>query len=373
MQIMATSAKRENPERPEHLELLENSELEVMRAKIRKLEQKNFELEATVKTNEELLMFKDEELQMIKNDQVDLDHHEAQVNDVIDFLSALMNNPGFKRIADNLLSLLDSKSFNWCREVCRSWKNYIDNEWSMLQLQIFHLKRHQEPGLLRYDGKPFLPLLDDRGGTNFGSLFKIMENTRNKSELRAFIKMCHDLVSKYCSDKLKSYPLEYMIDHHRHQELKLLLHCPIQKNPGSSYSGFACFTRVFKYACQYGCQICVKLLLDRSEEKEIDLNRIGRRDDWEKYHNGWLVHEHCLFAANQNTQGFVSQGYFRKEVVDLLLRSAEEKGIDIHAKRSDESGNTLRDEVIDDFLEVGFKDYTEETYKILKIDQSDIC
>ena len=66
---MATSAKRKNPE---HLELLENSELEVMRAKIRKLEQKNFELEATVKANEEL--------QMIKNDQVD--HHEIQENDV---------------------------------------------------------------------------------------------------------------------------------------------------------------------------------------------------------------------------------------------------------------------------------------------------
>ena len=63
----------------------------------------------------------------------------------------------------------------------------------------------------------------------------------------------------------------------------------------------------------------------------------------------------------------------KKEVLDLLLRSAKEKGIDIHTKRTDESGNTLRDEVIDDFLEVGYKDYTEETYRILKIDQSDIC
>ena len=38
--ILATNAKRENPEH------LENSELEVLRAKIRKLEQENFELKS---------------------------------------------------------------------------------------------------------------------------------------------------------------------------------------------------------------------------------------------------------------------------------------------------------------------------------------
>ena len=62
---MGTGAKRKNLEHPEHLE---NSELEVMRAKIRKLE-------VTVRAKTE-----DEELRMIKNDQVD--HHETQENDV---------------------------------------------------------------------------------------------------------------------------------------------------------------------------------------------------------------------------------------------------------------------------------------------------
>ena len=240
---MATNAKRENPE---HLERLENSEL---RAKIRKLEQKNFELEATVKTNEELLMFKDEELQMIKNDQVD--HLEAQENDVIDFLSAFMNNHGFKRIADTLLSFLDFKSFSRCRLVCRSWKNYIDNEWSMLQLQIFHMTRCET----HWGYEPFWPLLDER--FTFKPLIKIMEKTTNKSELRVFIQMCRELVSKHFDLRLAMDPLEYMIDHHRHQELKLLLRCPIQKNPNSGNNSF---TRVFKYAHQFGCETCVKLL-----------------------------------------------------------------------------------------------------------------
>ena len=335
--MMATNAKRKNPENQE------NSELEVMRAKIRKLEQKNFELEATVKANEQLLM------QMTKKGEVDLDHHEVQENDVIDFLSAFMNNPGFKPITDNLLSFLDSKSFIRCREVCRSWKDFLDNEWSMLQLQIFHLKRYET----QRDDDPFWPLLN-KYRFNFKPLIKIMEKTTNKSKLRVFIQMCRELVSKRCDRRLAMDPHEYMIDHHRHQELKMLLHCPIQ-----SYPVFKCFTRIFKYACQFGCEICVKTFLDRSEEKEIDLNLVKEK---ENYHREAYEYEHCLFAANRN-------GGSRKEVLDLLLRSAEEKGIDIHVK-SQLFGITLRDEIIENFKEDAIVEYTEATYKILKIDPS---
>ena len=64
---MATNAKRENPEH------LENSELEVLRTKIRKLEQENFELKVTVKA-------KTEELQMIRKNQ--LDHHDSKMDKI---------------------------------------------------------------------------------------------------------------------------------------------------------------------------------------------------------------------------------------------------------------------------------------------------
>ena len=343
-------AKRGNPEHPEHLE---NSELEVMRAKIRKLEE-------SLKES----LIKNELLQVTKNDQVD--HHEELGNGVIDFLSEFMSNHGFKRIADKILSALDCGSFNRCRLVCRPWKNYIDNEWSMLQLQIFHLKRH--PGEIDEDGKPYYQLLNEYM-LNFGSLIKIMEKTTNKSELRVFIQMCRELVSKRCGRRLGEDPLEYMIDHHRHQELEMLLHCPIQKNPDSLYCGFRDFTKIFKYACQFGCEICVKLLLDRSEEKEIDLNKVQLQEE-EKYHRDPYQFEHCLFVANFNCEGY------RKDVVDLLLRCAEAKGIDIHTKRErcyHYFGVTLRDEIIKDYEECiteSIEDYTEETYKILKIDPS---
>ena len=343
---MATSAKRKNPE---HLEPLENSELEVMRAKIRKLEQKNFELEAIVKANAELLNCKDAELQMIKNNQVD--HYEHKENDVVDFLSAFMKNPGFKRIADNLLSFLDSKSFNRCRLVCRSWKDFIDNEWSMLQLQIFHVT-WSENG--RPDWPDWPPLKDC--WLNFGPLFKIMEKITNKSELRIFIQMCREMVSGEtgdCNRKLERDPLVYMIDHHRHQELTILLH---------PFKDAEIYTHIFKYACQYGCEICVKLLLDLSEEKEIDLNLIKK---WDRSYKEPHEYEHCLIVAFKNI-------CFKKDVLDLLLRSAEEKGIDMNAKTSRYGDNTLRDKIIFDlkYSWSGIGDYTEATYKILKIDPS---
>jgi len=349
---MATNAKRKNPE---HSDNPENSELEVMRAKIRKLEK-------TVKA-------KTEELQMFKNDQVD-HHHEAQENEVVDILLVFMNNNGFKRIAYTIFSFLDCNSFVQCRQVCRSWKNFIDNEWSMLQLQIFHLKRHPneiEPGT----DELYHHLLNECN-INFGPLVKIMEKTTNKSKLRVFINICKELASKRCR-KLEEDPLRYMIDHHRHQELELLIDYPVQKNTNKSYYGWtgrnSSITEIFKYACQYGCKVCVKLFLDRSEQLEIDLNLVKEREtdhDDRNYHH----YEHCLHVADFNKEHNHSTRDFKYGVIDLLLRSAEEKGIDINAKSS--YGRTLRDDIISGYYDwhLNIEDYSEASYKILKIDPS---
>ena len=186
-----------------------------------------------------------------------------------------------------------------------------------------------------------------------------MEKSENKSELRVFIKLCQKFVKRPYNPKLELDPLVYMINKHRHEELKILLHCPIERNPEYSF-GFACFTRIFKYACRHGCEICVKLILDRSEEKEIDLNST-KEGSWQCGQFEFcecLEYDHCLFVAKRNER-------FSKDVLDLLLRSAEEKGIDIHTKRP--FGGTLRREIIKNFR--GEK-YTEATYKILKIDPS---
>ena len=132
---MATNAKRKN------LEHLDPSEVEVMRDKIRKLEAT---LDITVKAKDEKekeLMSKIEELQRFKNDQVGHETDktdETKANEVVDILLVFMDNNGLKGIAYKIFSFLDGDSLVQCRKVCRSWKNFIDNEWSMLQLQIVH-------------------------------------------------------------------------------------------------------------------------------------------------------------------------------------------------------------------------------------------
>ena len=57
---------------------------------------------------------------------------------------------------------------------------------------------------------------------------------------------------------------------------------------------------------------------------------------------------------------------FKKEVMDLLLRCAEEKGTDIPWRRR------WRRTFIADFRERGceIEEYSDETYRILKIDPS---
>ena len=185
----------------------------------------------------------------------------------------------------------------------------------MLQMQLYHLNEE-----IQYK-------------MNFGPLIKIMKENPDKSELRVFIKMFQELASKRCSIKLELHPEKYMIDHHRHQELKILLLYPEEKG-----ESLGMYTSIFKYACQYGCEICVKLLLDLAEEKEIDFNLVKK---WDRSYNEPHEYEHCLFAALTNLM-------FKTEVVDLLLRSSEEKGIDIYAKDS-KYGETMRDKIIFDF------------------------
>jgi len=290
--------KNANAESSEDSENPENSELEVMREKIRKLEAK--------------LAMKEKELMSYQ-----IDHLEAKENEVVDIILVFMNNNGFKGIADKILSFLDCKSFVQCRLVCRSWKNFIDNEWSMLQRQIFHLKRHVDINSIRPlfwsidDGedegveevedssaneedddqeheeeandeenadeddnyeeddddddndKPIWHIDGDPDHFfNPGPVFKIMEKNTNKSELRVFINMCRELLSRSCCHNFPEEDLlKFMIDHHHHQELEMFLNFPIQKKQNQKLYFNEKVTDVletaFNYACTDGCEICV--------------------------------------------------------------------------------------------------------------------
>ena len=146
----------------------------------------------------------------------------------------------------------------------------------MVNVATANCSLKRQPGLVRDDdGKPFSQYADEMWvELDFGPLFKIMEKTRNKPELRVFIKMCQEWVSvSRLSHRYHDFEYlyrkwyEHTVDHHRHEILKLLLHCRFS---------FECFMHFFRIACQYGCEICVKLILERSEEK---LNQINKDRD----------------------------------------------------------------------------------------------
>ena len=204
-----------------------------------------------------------------------------------------------------------------------------------------------------------------------------MKKNKDKSELRVFINLCRELASGR-NQNFKERTLRYLIDDHRHQELKMLLDMP-EEVPNHHYSQRGSITQDFKYACQNGCELCVKVFLDRSEEKQIDLNHTDPSSystDLDLYYEKTYRYEHCLFAAQHNSEQSKHHLIWniQKRVLDLLLRFAWKKGINIHAKNKD--GQTLRDVIIYDLKDHGEdlvrnEDYTEATYKILKIDPFD--
>ena len=71
-----------------------------------------------------------------------LDEEDHEETCQFDILHEFMNNEGLKHIADQILSLLDRRSLANCRLVSRTYRDYLDNERSMLQLQIRHFKTY---------------------------------------------------------------------------------------------------------------------------------------------------------------------------------------------------------------------------------------
>ena len=75
-----------------------------------------------------------------KNRKMAAKFEEMEIAERFDILQAFMTNPGLKHIADKIFSLLDMFSLAECRVVSRTYRDYLDNERSMLQLQIRNFK-----------------------------------------------------------------------------------------------------------------------------------------------------------------------------------------------------------------------------------------
>ena len=54
----------------------------------------------------------------------------------MDYLNYFINNPGLIHLTEHIFAHLDSKSLAKCREVSKSWKNFIDNSYILIGLQL---------------------------------------------------------------------------------------------------------------------------------------------------------------------------------------------------------------------------------------------
>ena len=71
-----------------------------------------------------------EEKQIFYNDN---DHE-------IDLISKLVMNPGFDSIGFRVFTYLSPEKVAKCREVCKMWKTFIDNDRRMLKAQVNHFR-----------------------------------------------------------------------------------------------------------------------------------------------------------------------------------------------------------------------------------------
>ena len=269
-----------------------------------------------------------------------------------DFMISLMGNEGLMHIADNIFRYLNMYKLAYCRLVSRTFRDYIDNQRTMLKLQIKNFERFQliSYGCRYYDdvkvwdlgsGK-WSPIFNSWGKLSYGhDVFDyIYQEVKDESELRTFLGLLREIASDRCHALIEN-PFVYLVEHHMHEELRLMMKSPLLINPPKEYNQWVnaahewpsyCFVN----ACSIGCGDCVQPFLDHIGDKFIDVNWTRNFDD-----------PPCMHAAFDNDikKGASFDYRFRKRVLPLLLRNASEKGIEMNAW----NGETLKDKVIEKY------------------------
>ena len=324
-----------------------------------------------------------------------LDGEAHEENCQFDILHEFMNNEGLKHIADQILSLLDWHSLANCRLVSRAYRDYLDNERSMLQLQIRHFKFYdrfdnvtlQEKYCyymeeLKFKGKT----IEERRQTYIENhekqpiweftweqigVFSHFESIKDEPTLRTCLSLLRDITSNR-SDKLKECPFIYLTKHHRHEELKLLMASPLPMLPpadkcddghdGDKWSVWP--SRAFVVACRLGCGDCIQIFLDHYKAKDVDLEYSDHESDsYELCDWVWAA------CSNDRAKGEKVDQQHKKRVVPVLVRfMANQPNQYIMSMNSDTVYNYLRDDCPYD----RFDDFDDDVLASLRIDMSDI-
>ena len=313
-------------------------------------------------------------------------HCESMFQSLGEFMLFLMGNEGLRHIADKIFSasvpryggrcrryVIDMETLANCRLVSRAFRDYIDNQRALLQVQIRHFERFELSCYTEECHSKYTYPFNDWGEYGYGLIDYIAKEVKDVSKLRTFLGLLREIASDRCHALVEN-PFKYMVDNHMHKELELLMNSPLPIYPPEGWGEWVDDAQewpsfVSLYACGFGCGDCVQPFLDHIGEKFIDVN-------WNR--------RPCIHAAFENDfeKGEGDGHRFRKRVLPLLLQNASKKGIDVNATWR---GETVKDKVIEKYkwdLEhdedgegdlckyaFGLDDY--EVYKILGINTDD--
>ena len=345
-------------------------EVQTLKAKVKALEKTIKKKDKTLRATKRVLKDKNKKL---KNALAALKRQRClnkkliglqnQSNLQANIVTTLMENPGLKTVADKIFGYLNTQSFVNCRLVCRDWKNYIDNEYSMLQMLIQHLKWYRTGYDTdnSYDSDHYI--LQDHV-FSWTKLVEYIEKVNDKKELRLFIKFATKIIWCYNrgvdTDFLYN-PYGYLVKNHQHDILEMVLKSPMDVKLCHEWKSLDEFQLknmqniVFNRACKSGCGTCLKLFLDHLEEKNIDFN-FQRKKTVTRYRK--YQYEHCLHAVPKIGDSFI-----------VLLRYAKEKGVDFKTLGKAKEGWTLAEYLFyDDILIFSESqgEYANETLEILR-------
>ena len=240
-------------------------------------------------------------------------------------------------VAEQIFEQLDTKSLTNCREVAKSWRNFIDNK-NFPWLQIINI-----PSVLK-NGDTILHVAARIGHTEI--LEVTLENEKIKNPKNVYgetplhlacyyghFKIVNLLLQKYngfyfdlvAEDRFDLTPFQYAYAKN-HSDIKRIIHdklIELKINPNTIKELFMCesvkehFDSAFFQACSLGHKGKFKMLLKISEGIKNDINK--------RYSNGMTG----LQLACKNGH---------QEIVEILIHKAVELNLDLNTK--DNHGRT---------------------------------
>ena len=265
-------------------------------------------------------------------------------------MEELLKNEGLVYVSLRIFDNLDLKSILSCREINKMWKKAIDENVLLWKRQLQLLK---SKGVYYDETKTVIEVFPE-----WKDVFDYYEIEASVSQLRQFVvalqsPFCYLINENNWYDELMS-PLHIEAMRGHHQMIRLLVDSPMDFNsrtilvdyirdpddPNNYYNddlNVALLDRdnghtILHIAADNHDVELVKLLLDLSEEKKVDVNAL----DCNKSTPFHVVFQYRAKTYKSSLCDKHDLNVSQEDVIRLFLQSIEDKGVDVTARNDRE-------------------------------------